>query len=157
MLLKSSIFLLFFINIYLNKIEFISLITVILIIFNLLKNKNIIKNFKNLKLFFLFYGSTFIFQFIMNQDGEVLFKIFNIYITREGLNGFAINFMRILNLLMISWLVTEFKLFDKKMGRYQKIFESVICLVPEVLVAFKKRMRLKWFFRYILKQVKSKS
>ncbi len=156
-MLKSSLFLLFFINIYLNKIEFISSLTGILIVFNLLKNKNIVKNFKGLKLFFLFYGSTFIFQFMMNQEGEVLFKIFNVYITREGVNGFLINFLRILNLLMLSWLATEFKIFNKNLGKYQKIFENVICLVPEVMVAFKKRMKLKWFFRYILKQVKVKS
>ncbi|MGL4254506.1 MAG: hypothetical protein ACRCWN_03275 [Fusobacteriaceae bacterium] len=157
MLLKSSLFLLFFINICLNRMEFIFLLAGVLIIFNLLKNKNIVKNFKGLKLFFLFYGSTFIFQFLMNQEGEVLFKVFNIYITKEGLKGFLINFLRILNLLMISWLATEFKIFNKNFGKYQKIFENVICLVPEVMIAFKKRMRLKWFFRYILKQVKVKS
>ncbi|MGL4969846.1 MAG: hypothetical protein ACRC5B_06790, partial [Fusobacteriaceae bacterium] len=124
--------------------EFIFLLAGVLIIFNLLKNKNIVKNFKGLKLFFLFYGSTFIFQFLMNQEGEVLFKVFNIYITKEGLKGFLINFLRILNLLMISWLATEFKIFNKNFGKYQKIFENVICLVPEVMIAFKKRMRLKW-------------
>lgn len=156
-MLKSSLFLLFFINICLNRMEFIFLLAGVLIIFNLLKNKNIVKNFKGLKLFFLFYGSTFIFQFLMNQEGEVLFKVFNIYITKEGLKGFLINFLRILNLLMISWLATEFKIFNKNFGKYQKIFENVICLVPEVMIAFKKRMRLKWFFRYILKQVKVKS
>lgn len=157
MLLKNSLFLLFFINIYLDRIEFILLLTIFVVIFNLLVNKNIVKNLKNLKLFFIFYGSTFVFQFIMNQEGEVLFKIFNIYITKDGLNGFLINFLRVLNLLMISWIVTDLKIFNSNLGKYQKIFENVICLVPEVIVAFKKRMKLKWFFRYILNQVKIKS
>lgn len=156
-MLKSNLLLLFLLNIYLDRIDFILILTGIVAIFNFLKNRNLIKNLKGLKLFFLFYGSTFIFQFIMNQEGEVLFKIFNIYITREGLNGFLTNFFRILNLLMLSWIATEFKVFNKNLGRYQKIFENVICLVPEVIVAFKKRMKLKWFFRYILTQVKSKS
>lgn len=156
-MLKNSLFLLFFINIYLDRIEFILLLTIFVVIFNLLVNKNIVKNLKNLKLFFIFYGSTFVFQFIMNQEGEVLFKIFNIYITKDGLNGFLINFLRVLNLLMISWIVTDLKIFNSNLGKYQKIFENVICLVPEVIVAFKKRMKLKWFFRYILNQVKIKS
>lgn len=144
-------------NIYLSEVQYILVLSIILFLFNVLKNKNIIKNFKGLKLFLFFYGSTFIFQFIMNQEGEVLFKIFNIYITKEALTGFITNFLRIFNLLMISWISTEFKIFNNSLGKYQKIFENVICIIPEVIIAFKKRMKLKWFFRYILKQVKIKS
>lgn len=94
---------------------------------------------------------------MLNQEGEVLFKIFNFYITRAGLNGFFINFFRVFNLLMMSWIVTSQKIFNDSFGKYQRVIENVISLVPEVITAFKKRIKLKWFFRYILNQVKSKN
>ncbi len=155
-MLKSSILILFLLSIYFNNVKIISIIFLVNFIINLLYNKNILKNLKSLKVFLFFYMSTFIFQFIFNQEGEVLFKIFGIYITKQGLDGFLLSFLRILNLLMLSWLASYSKIFGKGLGKYQRIIENVIFLIPQVITLFKKKMKLKWFFRYILKQIKVK-
>lgn len=156
-MLKSSLLILFLVNIYFNKLPIIVFATILIAVLNLIFNKNLKKNFKNLKLFLIFYSTTFLFQFMLNQEGEVLFKIFNFYITRAGLNGFFINFFRVFNLLMMSWIVTSQKIFNDSFGKYQRVIENVISLVPEVITAFKKRIKLKWFFRHILNQVKIKN
>lgn len=155
-MLKSSLLILFGINIYFNDIRFVGVVSIVLIFLNIVTNKNFISNLKLMKMFLLFYSTTFIFQFIFHQDGEVLFKIFNIYITMEGLKAFSLNFLRVINLLFLSWLVNYHKIFSKNLGKYQRIIENVICLVPEVMNLFKRRMRLRWFFRHILKQIKVK-
>jgi hypothetical protein len=46
---------------------------------------------------------------------------------------------------------------NTKYSKYQNIIENVIELVPQALLLIKKRMRIKWFFRYILKQIKVKN
>lgn len=155
-MLKSSLLILFGINIYFNDIRVIGMISVVLIFLNIFTNKNFIKNLKLMKMFLLFYSTTFIFQFIFNQDGQVLFKFFNIYITMEGLKAFSLNFLRVVNLLFLSWLINYHKIFNKNLGKYQRVIENVICMVPEVINIFKRRMKLKWFFRHILKQIKVK-
>ncbi|MGL4688237.1 MAG: hypothetical protein ACRCVS_06055, partial [Fusobacteriaceae bacterium] len=94
--------------------------------------------------------------FIFNQEGEVFFKIFGVYITRQGLNEFLLSFLRILNLLMLSWIASYSKIFGKGLGKYQRVIENVIFLIPQVINLFKKKMKLKWFFRHILKQIKVK-
>lgn len=156
-MLKSSLLILFLINIYFNQLTIITAGTLVVIVLNMIYNKDLEKNLKNLKLFLIFYSTTFFFQFMLNQEGEVLFKIFNFYITRAGVYGFFINFFRVFNLLLLSWIVTSQKLFNNNFGKYQRVIENVMSLVPEVITAFKKRIKLKWFFRHILKQVKIKS
>ncbi len=108
-----------------------------------------------------FYLSTFLIQLYYGQQGKVLYKIFDFYLTQEGLINFAISFIRIINLLFISWLINELKLFTGKLSKYQKIIDTVIELVPDVFVLFKKKMKVKSFCRYILKEIgrieKSKS
>ncbi|MGL4533995.1 MAG: hypothetical protein ACRC0V_06325 [Fusobacteriaceae bacterium] len=155
-MLKSSLLILFGINICFNDIRVLGMVFVVLIFLNVFTNKIFIKNLKLMKMFLLFYSTTFIFQFIFNQDGQVLFKFFNIYITVEGLKAFSLNFLRVMNLLFLSWLVNYHKIFNKNLGKYQRVIENVICMVPEVINIFKRRMKLKWFFRHILKQIKVK-
>ncbi|MGL5123977.1 MAG: hypothetical protein ACRC6K_07465 [Fusobacteriaceae bacterium] len=155
-MLKSSILVLLLLSIYFNEIKIISIVFLLNFIINLVYNKDILKNLKSLKIFIFFYISTFIFQFIFNQEGEVFFKIFGIYITREGVNQFLLSFLRIINLLMLSWLASYSKIFGKGFGKYQRVIENVILLIPQVINLFKKKMKLKWFFRYILKQIKVK-
>lgn len=100
---------------------------------------------------------TCLLQIFYTQEGKVLFKISRFYITKEGMYNFALNFMRIFNLLLLSWLVVAQKLINTKFNRYQKIIETVIELVPEAILLVRKRMRIKWFFRYILKQIRVKN
>ena len=70
---------------------------------------------------------------------------------------FFINFMWVFNLLLLSWLVVAQKLINTKFNKYQKIIETVIELVPQAILLIRKRMRIKWFFRYILKQIRVKN
>jgi len=53
----------------------------------------------------------------------------------------------------MSWLINEMKLLTGRFSKYQKIIDTVIDLVPEVFVLFKKRMKTKNFTRYILKDI----
>ncbi|MGL5055733.1 MAG: hypothetical protein ACRC54_08670 [Fusobacteriaceae bacterium] len=154
-MLKSSILLLLISNLYFNRIEFLIGIFCVVLIVNFIYNKEIGKKFKYMKVLMFFYLMTSLFQIFFTQNGEVLFKVFNMYITKEGLINFGVSLIRMVNLVLISWLIGYKKIFNS-FGKYERIIENVICMVPEVMILFKKRMRIKWFFRHILKQIKLK-
>ena len=132
MLLKSSLFILLLVNIFTSNLIILSVILIIVLILNFTLNKNLRKHSKQLK---------------------VLFKFYSFYITQEGLINFGVSFIRILNLILMSWLINEMKLLTGRFSKYQKIIDTVIDLVPEVFVLFKKRMKAKNFTRYILKDI----
>lgn len=156
MLLKSSLFLLLLSNIFINNLKFMCGISVILLLLNIILNKELKNNLSKMKFLFFLYFSTCLIQLFYKQERRVLFKIANFYITEEGMFNFLLNFLRIFNLLMISWIVSAKKIVRGKFNKYQKVIETVIDLVPQALVLIKKRMRIKWFFRHILKQIKVK-
>ncbi len=124
---------------------------------NIFFNKDMIKNIKKLKFLIFIYLTTFIAQVYYHQEGEVLFKLFNIYVTKGGILNFASSFLRIINLIVLSWLVNTQKLLPKSLAAYQQIIEDVIELIPEVFKIFKSKRKIKWFFRYILSQIKIKN
>lgn len=156
MLLKSSLFLLLLSNIFINNLKIMCGISIILLLLNVTLNKDLKNNLNRMKFLFFLYFSTCLIQLFYKQEGRVLFKIANFYITEEGMFNFLLNFLRIFNLLMISWIVSAKKIVSGKFNKYQKVIETVIDLVPQALVLIKKRMRIKWFFRHILKQIKVK-
>lgn len=156
MLLKSSLFLLLLSNIFINNLKIMCGISIILLLLNITLNKDLKNNLNRMKFLFFLYFSTCLIQLFYKQEGRVLFKIANFYITEEGMFNFLLNFLRIFNLLMISWIVSAKKIVRGKFNKYQKVIETVIDLVPQALVLIKKRMRIKWFFRHILKQIKVK-
>jgi hypothetical protein len=156
MLLKSSLILLLLANFYFDNFEGIAGIFVISFLLNLIFTKTLFKSIKKMKSLFIIYIFTSIAQIFYIQEGEVLCKIFGIYITKEGAFNFLTNFLRILNLLLLSWYVNSLNIFHGKFGKYQRVVDQVVEMVPEVLSLFKKRMKLKWFFRHILKQIKVK-
>lgn len=156
MLLKSSLLLLLLSNIFINNLKFMCGISVILLLLNIILNKELKNNLSKMKFLFFLYFSTCLIQLFYKQEGRVLFKIANFYITEEGMFNFLLNFLRIFNLLMISWIVSAKKIVRGKFNKYQKVIKTVIDLVPQALVLIKKRMRIKWFFRHILKQIKVK-
>ncbi len=88
------------------------------------------------------------------QEGEVLFKIFGLYLTKEAVINFSINFIKIINFIMVSWLFNGNNIIFNRLGRYKSIIESVIELVPEVFVLFKKRLKIKAFLKHILTSIK---
>ena len=156
MLLKSSLFILLLVNIFASNLIILSIIFLIVLFLNLILNKNLKKHSRQLKVLLFFYLSTFIIQLYYGQQGKVLWKFYNFYITQEGLINFTINFVRILNLILMSWLINELKLLTGRLGKYQKIIDTVIELVPDVFILFKKRMKAKNFSRYILKEISKK-
>ncbi|EFE87000.1 hypothetical protein [Fusobacterium periodonticum] len=153
MLLKSSLFILLLVNIFTSNLLILSSILLVVLILNLCLNKNLKKHSRQLKVLLFFYLSTFLVQLYYGQQGKVLFKFYNFYLTEEGLMNFGVSFIRILNLILMSWLINEMKLLTGRFSKYQKIIDTVIDLVPVVFVLFKKRMKAKNFTRYILKDI----
>lgn len=96
---------------------------------------------------------TFFTQIFYTQEGKVLFKIFGIYFTEMGLYNFSVTFFKMINLFFLSWLI------DKKENKltyfkeYQEIVENVIELSPKVFLLFKRKKKIKWFFKDILKEI----
>lgn len=153
MLLKSSLFILLLVNIFTSNLLILSGILLVVLILNLFLNKNLKKHSRQLKVLLFFYLSTFLVQLYYGQQGKVLFKFYNFYLTQEGLMNFGVSFIRILNLVLMSWLINEMKLLTGRFSKYQKIIDTVIDLVPVVFVLFKKKMKAKNFTRYILKDI----
>lgn len=152
-MLKSSILFLLFISIVTDNFGFIAIISIVSIVLNLIYNKNFYNNIKRIKVLFFLYLITSIFQLFYKQEGKIILKIYNFYLTQEGVIGFIKNYLRIINLILISWLLNSQELFKGKFKNYQNIIENVINLIPEVFTLVKKKMKLKYFFRYILKQI----
>ncbi|WP_255493901.1 hypothetical protein [Cetobacterium sp. 8H] len=156
-MLKSSILILFILNLFTKDMRLLGLLLVVSLGLNIFLNKDIVKNIKKLKFLIFIYLTTFLAQIYYHQEGEVLFKIFNIYVTKGGILNFASSFLRIINLIILSWLVNTQKLLPKSLSGYQQIIEDVIELIPEVFKIFKSKRKIKWFFRYILSQIKIKN
>lgn len=127
------------------------------VLLNIFLNKELLKHLKKLKFLLFIYLTTFLAQIYYNQEGEVFFKVYNIYVTKGGVLNFASSFLRIINLILLSWLVNAKKILPKSLSSYQQIIEDVIELIPEVFKIFKSKRKIKWFFRYILSQIKIKN
>ncbi|RUA06516.1 MAG: hypothetical protein DSY38_04160 [Fusobacteria bacterium] len=156
MLLKSSIFLILLLTILTSNIYILITVAGLMILSNLLFNKTLKSSIKKMKYVFLLYFTTVLFQLFMIQEGEVIFKIYNYYITWDGLIQVGINFLRIFDILLISWLINAQNIFTGRFKRYNELIDIIIELVPEVFVLFRKKMRFKLFFRHILKQIEGK-
>lgn len=156
-MLRSSLLILLLLNIFCSNIYYIGISTILLFGINLRYNKDLIKNIKRVKFLFFFYFMTCLLQIFYTQEGEVILKFYNFYLTKEGVINFILNLLRIFNLLLLSWVVSTQKFLTGRFIKYQKIIETVIELVPEALLLIKKRMRIKRFFRYILEQIKVKN
>lgn len=137
-----------------------TILTVLLIaevVLNILFNKELLKHLKKLKFLIFIYLTTFLAQIYYHQEGEVLFKIYSIYVTKGGILNFASSFLKIINLILLSWLVNTQNILPKSLSSYQRVIEDVIELIPEVFKIFKSKRKIKWFFRYILSQIKIKN
>ena len=127
------------------------------VVLNIIFNKELLKHLKKLKFLIFIYLTTFLAQIYYHQEGEVLFKIYSIYVTKGGILNFASSFLRIINLILLSWLVNTQNILPKSLSSYQRVIEDVIELIPEVFKIFKIKRKIKWFFRYILSQIKIKN
>lgn len=155
-MLNSLLLILFIGTVFIQNLKVISIIFLIVFVLNVVLNKNLIINLKKLKILVYIYMVTFIIQIISHQNGEVLFKVFNIYVTKNGVIYFLVTFLRIINLMMISWLAKDSGFLMNKLGGYRQVIENVIRLIPEVFVLFKRRLKFKSFLRYILREIKLK-
>ncbi len=156
-MLRSSLLILLLINIFFTNINVIFISTILLFTINIKYNKELITQIKRVRFLFFFYFVTCLLQIFYTQEGEVIIKIYNFYLTKEGVLNFTLNFLRILNLLLLSWIVSTQKILVGRFVKYQNIIETVIELVPEAILLIRKRMGIKRFFRYILKQIKVKN
>ncbi len=160
-MLKNKIYLLLFIIIFAINLFFqdwrtLSLSFLFLLCWNIAYNSQFKQQLKRIWILFFFYLSTFVIQLYYHQEGKVLVQLFGFYITLEGVQQFLGNFLRILNLILLSWIVANQKIFHGRFARYQEIIETVIEFVPQVFILFRKKMKIKWFFRYILKKIQGK-
>ena len=136
----------------------------LLLILNIFLNKNLKSTFRKVSILLLFYSITCVVQLLLAQEGKVLYKFdiniiitqFTVYITEEGLKIGYSNFMRMVNLLLISSLITSQNLIKSKGNKYQNVIKNVIELIPESIVLIKKRLKIKSFVRFILKEIYSK-
>lgn len=152
-MLNSFLLILFVSTIFIESIKVILVIFLVELVLNIFLNKTLIKDLKKLRFLFYIYIFTFIINIISNQNGEVLFKIFNIYVTKNGLRNFVMTFLRVINLVILSWLIKDSSFLTKRLGRYKIVIENVIRLVPEVFVIFKRRLKFKAFLKHILTRI----
>ncbi|EFS21367.1 hypothetical protein FSBG_00864 [Fusobacterium gonidiaformans 3-1-5R] len=146
----------FAINLFFQDWRTLSLSFLFLLCWNIAYNSQFKQQLKRIWILFFFYLSTFVIQLYYHQEGKVLVQLFGFYITLEGVQQFLGNFLRILNLILLSWIVANQKIFHGRFARYQEIIETVIEFVPQVFILFRKKMKIKWFFRYILKKIQEK-
>jgi len=156
-LLKSSLLILFVLNLFVKNMTVLGVLLFIGVVLNIIFNKKILKHLKKLKFLIFIYLTTFLAQIYYHQEGEVLLKIYSIYVTKGGILNFASSFLRIINLILLSWLVNTQNILPKSLSSYQRVIEDVIELIPEVFKIFKSKRKIKWFFRYILSQIKIKN
>lgn len=156
-MLKSSLLILFVLNLFVKNMTVLGVLLFIGVVLNIIFNKELLKHLKKLKFLIFIYLTTFLAQIYYHQEGEVLFKIYSIYVTKGGILNFALSFLRIINLILLSWLVNTQNILPKSLSSYQKVIEDVIELIPEVFKIFKSKRKIKWFFRYILSQIKIKN
>jgi len=156
-LLKSSLLILFVLNLFVKNMTVLGVLLFIGVVLNIIFNKKILKHLKKLKFLIFIYLTTFLAQIYYHQEGEVLLKIYSIYVTKGGILNFASSFLRIINLILLSWLVNTQNILPKSLSSYQRVIEDVIELIHEVFKIFKSKRKIKWFFRYILSQIKIKN
>ena len=95
-------------------------------------------------------------QIFYNQEGKVLLKIYNIYITENGVYSFGVIFFRVINLYLLSWLLSKNSKIINRFQDYREIIEIVVNLLPQVFTIFRRKTKIKWFFREILKKIDKK-
>lgn len=156
-MLKNSLLILFILNLFVKNMTILTVLLIAEVVLNILFNKELLKHLKKLKFLIFIYLTTFLAQIYYHQEGEVLFKIYSVYVTKGGILNFASSFLRIINLILLSWLVNTQNILPKSLSSYQRVIEDVIELIPEVFKIFKSKRKIKWFFRYILSQIKIKN
>lgn len=156
MLLQSSLFIVLLITLFTQNIYLLLLIASLALGWNLLFNKKIGTKFKSFKFIFLIYLTTILAQLFLTQEGAILWKIGPLYITKFGIFTTLRNFLRVVTIVFLSWILNTQKILRGPLKRYSEIMDVVMEVIPEVFVLVKRKMGIKKFFRHIIKQIESK-
>lgn len=149
MLLLSSV--IFIINLFLKDIKILILINLFLFIFLKINNYRKIPKF-----IYLFYFILSISKVFFHQEGIILFKFASLYITQEGLYNAFMNFLKLINIVYLSVIVSKKIKIRNFKSSYTELLEIIIALVPEIFVIFKKKIRIKDTYKMILVKVYKK-
>lgn len=155
-MLKTSLLIISILNIITKDIRLLFLIFIIISLYNLKINRNMLNCIKRLKFLIYIYLFMLLLQIYYHQQGYVLLKISGVYITKEGILNFGIIFLRVINFLLISWIINIKNILPKYFLNYNDIIEEVMELIPQVFKIFKDKKEIKWVFRYILNRLKRK-
>jgi len=136
---------LFIINLLLTNIYILLIMTFLLMFISSRLN------FKKLPKFIYFFYFTLAFSKIFFiQEGQVVLKILNVYITKESLLHCFLNYIKILNVLLLSKFISKnIKIGDFK-NSYTEILEIIVVFVPQIMTMFKKRVGIQDLYKKIL-------
>ncbi|TDT71809.1 hypothetical protein EV215_0493 [Hypnocyclicus thermotrophus] len=149
MLLNSIIFLF----IILNK-NFIYQLTVSILLLTInFFNKKKTKIYQNIKHVYIFFILISISKIFIYQEGEVLIKLGKFFITKLGFSLFLNNFLRLINLTILAHNITILARDKISLGEYEKIFSIILDMTPKVFNNFKKRRKIKYFYKNIFKEI----
>ncbi len=162
MLLESSLLLL---NIFSNKILFLIVLSLFCILYNFYMDKEFLSKIKKIDKFLLVYFFYSIISLFFYKTGRILLNFGKFYITYECILISLINFLKLVNLLLISYLITckfknrkNKKIFkNSKFGEieqfYSEIFEKIMESVPFIFEISKSKLKISNVYKKILLKV----
>lgn len=162
MLLESSILL---INIFVKNIFLLIALTAILLVLNYKEDKDFLLKFKKIGKLLLIYLFYCIISIIFYKNGVIIFKIGQIYITKEGLNISLVKFLVLANFFLLSILMTvkikknKYKiklkgsLTEKIKFQYGDVFRVIFNEIPYILQIVNTKVRFSDIYKKILVKV----
>lgn len=162
MLLESSLLI---INIFNKNIYLLISMLIFLLIFNFYIDIEFLYKIKKMDKFILIYLFYLIVSIFLYKTGKIIYNLGNIYITYEGVLKSTINFLRLINFLLISFMIS-FKFKNKKIrfsskdskikkieNYYSEIFEHILKAIPFIFDLIKKKVKFSHSYKRILLKV----
>lgn len=162
MLLESSLLI---INIFNKNIYLLISVLIFLLIFNFYKDKDFFYKIKKMDKFILIYLFYLIISIFLYKTGKVIYGIGNFYITYEGVLNGLINFLKLINFLLVSFMISykfknQKKFFSIKNSKikkienyYSEIFEHILEAIPFIFDLIKKKVKFSHSYKRILLKV----
>ena len=120
MLLNNFFLLLVILTIVFYDVKSMLVILLIVFFINLYKKNINIKNIKKLKYSIVFIIISFVFQLILNNYGEIFYSFYSINIYYQGIKFGFVTTIKILNLILISWIIDYEKILPNLISKYSK-------------------------------------
>lgn len=153
MLLNNFFLLLVILTIVFYDVKSMLVILLIVFFINLYKKNINIKNIKKLKYSIVFIIISFVFQLILNNYGEIFYSFYSINIYYQGIKFGFVTTIKILNLILISWIIDYEKILPNLISKYSKIVKIAINNVPYVFLLFKENKNPKKVFENLIKKI----